>query len=373
MIETRVPYYNVPARFAADRDTIKRLVREAAASGELILKSRVAELEQALRRFTGAREVVATSSGTGALLLALAALDAGEGDEVITPAFSFHSSASTIAQLGARPVLVDVREGDFLIDVERAEAATTARTRGILPVHLFSAMADMPAIARLAADHDLWVLEDSAIALGMSWGGISAGRLGDIGVLSFHPVKPLAGTSDGGAVVTDDPHLARRARMLRNHGQDGIHRFLHHLLGFNLRMDDVVAGVLAHRLERYRDAIARRRELAERYDAGLADLAPELRTPPPVPHERIFYTYVVRSMRRDELEAHLAARGVETKVYYPYPLHLQPAFRHLGHARGDFPCAERAARELLALPLYPEMPDAHVDEVIEAVRSFHER
>lgn len=368
--EPRVPYYDLPRRVDADRAALKAIVREVARSGEYILKRRVAGLEDELAAFTGARHAIGTASGTAAIHLGLAALGAGPGDEVITPAFSFHSSATPIAHLGATPVLVDVTEDTALLDADRAAAAVTERTAGVVAVHLFSAMADMPSLRALARDRGLWILEDSAIALGMRWDGVPAGRWGDLGLYSFHPYKPLGGISDGAALMTDDDDLARRCRMLRNHGQDGVQRFVHHVVGFNARMDEVNAAFLARRLARYRAGLARRAEIARRYDGALGHLAPELRIPPPVAHERIHYTYVVRVRERDALERHLAARGVETVVYYPLPLHLQPVFAHLGHRAGDFPNAERASRESLALPLYPEMPDDHVEEAIAAVLAF---
>ncbi|HEV7806217.1 MAG TPA: DegT/DnrJ/EryC1/StrS family aminotransferase [Solirubrobacteraceae bacterium] len=366
----QVAYYDFPLRAAADRQAVKDLLREVAASGEFILKRRVQEFEQQLCAQIGVAHAVCVSSGTSAIHVAIAALGAGPGDEVLTPAFSFHSSATPIALLGAKPVFVDVGK-DFLVDPERIADAATQRTRGIVPVHLFSAMADMPAIASLARGSGWWVLEDSAIALGMSWDDVAAGRWGDLGLFSFHPAKPLPGVTDGAAIVTDDEELAQRCRMLRNHGQDGVTRFLHHLVGFNARMDDVNAGLLSRRLRGYREWTIVRREIARRYDEAFADLTPALCTPSTTPCERVYYTYVVRSPERDALERHLAASGIETVVYYPRPLHLQRSFAFLGHREGDFPNAERAAREALALPLYPSMPAGDVDRVVDAVRAFH--
>jgi dTDP-4-amino-4,6-dideoxygalactose transaminase len=365
-----VAYYDFPRRAAADRQAVKELMREVARSDEFILKQRVRDYEAELCAHVGVGHAIAVSSGTSALHLALAALGVGPGDEVVTPAFSFHSSATPIALLGATPVLVDVGES-FLIDPARIAAAATSRTRGVIPVHLFSDMADMPRIASLARDSGWWVLEDSAIALGMSRDGLAAGRWGDLGVFSFHPAKPLPGVSDGGAIVTDDEALADRCRMLRNHGQDGVNRFLHHIVGFNARMDEINAALLSQRLRGYRETVAARAAIADRYDDAFADLGPALRTPLPTTCDRVYYTYVVRADRRDELEHHLAGRGIESLVYYPRPLHLQPAFAYLGHRAGDFPEAERAAAEALALPLHPRMPEADVERVIQAVRSFH--
>jgi len=365
-----VPYYDFPRRFDPERQAVKDLVREVARSDEFILKRRVRDYEAELCAHVGVGHAIAVSSGTSALHVALAALGVGPGDEVITPAFSFHSSATPVALLGATPVLVDVGES-FLIDPDRIAAAATPRTRGVIPVHLFADMADMPAIASLARERGWWVLEDSAIALGMSRDGIAAGRWGDLGVFSFHPAKPLPGVSDGGAIVTDDEQLATRCRMLRNHGQDGVNRFLHHIVGFNARMDEINAALLSQRLRGYGESLAAREAIAHRYDDAFADLAPALRTPLPTTCDRVYYTYVVRADRRDELERHLAGRGIESLVYYPRPLHLQPAFAYLGHRAGDFPEAERAAAEALALPLHPRMPQDDVERVIQAVRAFH--
>ena len=365
-----VPYYGMGRRTARDRKLIEATVREVAACDEFILKRRVAAFEEQLCRYSGAGGAVAVSSGTAALQVAFAALGVTSGSEVVVPAFGFHSSASAVARLGGTPVLVDVDPESWLVDAERVADSLGPRTAGVVAVHLFSAMADVAAIAAAAGDR--WVLENSAVAIGMRRDGRMAGRFGNLGIYSFQPVKPVGGTSDGGAVVGDDGELVTRCRMLRNHGQDGVHRFLHHLVGFNARMDEITAAVLSHRLARYDGEIARRAEIAARYDAAFADLAPRLRVPPPAGHERVYYTYVVASLERDALERHLAERGIESKVYYPLPLHLQPAFRWLGYDEGDFPNAERASRESLALPLYPEMPDADVDATIAAVLEFHD-
>jgi dTDP-4-amino-4,6-dideoxygalactose transaminase len=368
-----VPYYGMDRRTSPDRELVERALLDVARSDEFILKRRVAAFEDELCRYTGAGGAVAVASGTHALQVALAALGVGPGVEVIAPAFGFHSSVSAVARLGGTPVLVDVDAERWQVDPDRLEEAMRASTAGVIPVHLFAQMADMPAIVALARERGAWVLENSAVAIGMRRGGRMAGRFGDLGLYSFQPVKPIGGTSDGGAVVGDDVDLVRRCRMLRNHGQDGVNRFLHHLVGFNARMDEVTAAVLSHRLARFEESIERRAAIAARYDEAFRDLAPDLRVPPPADHERVYYAYVVASRDRDGLERHLAERGIETKVYYPLPLHLQPAFRWLGHAEGDFPNAERACRLSLALPLYPEMPDGDVDATIAAVLEHHGR
>jgi dTDP-4-amino-4,6-dideoxygalactose transaminase len=367
LADPAVAYYGSASRVAPDRDLIHALVEEVARSGELILKRRVAALEDEVCRFVGCGHGVAVSSGTSAVQLALAALGVGPGDEVIVPAFGFHSSASCVARLRARPVLVDVEPDTWLIDPDAVAAAITPRTAAIVPVHVFAAMANMQRLRWLSREHGIALLENSAVALGMRRDGGPAGRWGEIGVFSFHPVKPLAGVSDGGMVVTDAGELATRVRMLRNHGQDGVHRFVHHLVGYNARMDELNAGVLLARLRRYGAARDRRAAIARRYDEAFGHLAPRVRLLPQVLDEPVHYTYVIACERRDELERRLAERGIETKVYYPEPLHLQRAFAFLGYRPGEFPNAERACRESLALPFYPEMPNTDVDAVIAAV------
>ncbi|HEX8052751.1 MAG TPA: DegT/DnrJ/EryC1/StrS family aminotransferase [Thermoleophilaceae bacterium] len=368
-----VPYYGMDRRTHPDRAFIEEALLDVARSDEFILKRRVAAFEEELCRYSGAGGAVAVASGTHALEVALTALGVGPGVEVIVPAFGFHSSASAVARRGGKPVLVDVDPETWHLDPDRLADAIGESTAGVVPVHLFTQMADMPAIVALAREHDAWVLENSAVAIGMRRDGRMAGLFGDIGLYSFQPVKPIGGASDGAAIVGDDEELIRRCRMLRNHGQDGITRFLHHIVGFNARMDEVTGALLSRRLARYDESIARRAEIAARYDEALADLAPDLRVPPPADHEQVFYTYTVACRDRDGLERHLAERGIETKVYYPLPLHLQPAFAWLGHGEGDFPNAERACRESLALPLYPDMPDADVEATIAAVLEHHGR
>jgi len=368
---TAVPFYGLDARFGAEADQIREALAAALRSPQPILGPRVLELEEAVRRRTGARHAVGVASGTGALLVGLAALGVGPGTEVVVPAFSYHSPASCALHLGATVRLVDVDEATATVDPEQLGGALGERTRAVVAVHLFSVMADMTAVRQAMRGHGAALVEDSAVALGMRRDGRPAGLGGDLGIYSFHPVKLLAGAGDAGMVVTNDERLGRLARMLRNHGQDGRQRFVHHLVGFNCRMDEVVAEFLSHRLRGLDAAIARRARIAAAYGQALAGLHPALRLPPEVGYERTFYTYVIRSARRDELRAFLAGRGVETRVYYPHPLHLQPAFAGLGEPRGAFPRAEAWSREALGLPLYPELSDEQVEATIHAVLAFH--
>ncbi|WP_306317858.1 MULTISPECIES: DegT/DnrJ/EryC1/StrS aminotransferase family protein [unclassified Streptomyces] len=365
-----VPYFDWPARFEDVTEDIVEVFREVALSDEFILKSRVERLESEVARRTGAAHAIAVASGTGALTVILSALGIGAGDEVITPAFSFVSTASTVALRGARPVFADVEYETGLLDVAAAEAAVTGRTRALLPAHLFSDSPRMGAFAELAGRRGLRLVEDSAVALGAEVDGRPAGRHGDAGVYSFFPAKPAGGIGDAGMIVTDDPELARLARMLRNHGQPAGRRFHHELLGFNCRMDELTAGFLLRKLPHLDALHRRRRELAAGYEEGLRPLAPALLPPPAGFAGRSVYTYVIRSAERDALRAHLAADGIETTVYYPRPLHLQPAFAYLGHGPGDFPVAERLSREALALPLHPGMAPGAAERVVRSVTRF---
>jgi len=360
---------------AAAADEVLAVVREVAESDEFILKSRALALETAIAARTGSAHAVACASGTGALTLVLTALGIGPGEEVITPAFSFVASASPIALVGAKPVFADVDEDTATLDPAAAAAAVTVRTRAVLPAHLFSCAAPMASLRALADRHGLALVEDSAVSLGALVDGRAAGRHGDAGVFSFYPGKPLGGIGDGGMVITDSEPLATAVRMLRNHGQDLAVRFLHHRVGFNCRMDELVAGYLLRALPRLDGALASRRALASRYESRLRPLVPDV-VPPPAGFGgrfdgRSVYSYVVRAADRERLRAHLLRRGVQTAVYYPRPLHLQPVFASLGYRAGAFPVAERLAATSLALPLYPGLTPSEVDRVCDAIAEWY--
>jgi dTDP-4-amino-4,6-dideoxygalactose transaminase len=346
-----IPFAAFDRRYEGWVDDLVDVVREVGESDEFVLGSRVAALEAAIAAQVGTRHAIGCASGTGALTLALTALGIGPGDEVVTPAFSAISSASTIALTGATPVFADVDLADHALDPAAAATAITGRTKAIMAVHLFSHVAPMKRLRTLASRRGLKLVEDSAATLGGAVAGRRTGTAGDVGVFSFSPAKPLGGPGDGGMVVTADDELAATVRALRGDGRG---------------MDEIVAGFLLRRLPTLDRQLAARRQRAERYAAAL---------PPEVaaPHgfgDRSVYTYVVRVPERDRLRAFLAEHGVETVVYYPKPLHLQPAFAHLGHGPGDFPNAERLAQECVALPLYPEQPLSDVDRVAELVTRF---
>ncbi|EOD66354.1 DegT/DnrJ/EryC1/StrS family aminotransferase [Amycolatopsis vancoresmycina] len=365
-----------PDLFEADRGTLIGIVHDVgtAPAQRFILGDHTARFERALRETVAGADVVACSSGTSALSLVLAALDVGPGDEVVVPAFGCAPIAATVVTAGATPVFADVRPGTMTLDPELAEAAITPRTKAIMPAHQFSVMADMPAFEDIAARHGLRLVEDSAVAQGATLRGRPAGTWGDAGVFSFVQVKSLGMPGEGAVVVTRNPDLARTVRMLRNHGQDGRQRFVHHRIGYNSRFDEVQAAFQLRRLPGLAARLARRADIAEYYTRQFAPLAGRGITPPPPGRDgRCYYVYCLRSDRRDELAAHLAALGIGTHVYYPAPLPAQPAFARYAPPGAAWPNASAASETILALPVYPHLTDAQVERIAAAVCQFADR
>jgi dTDP-4-amino-4,6-dideoxygalactose transaminase len=356
--------------FAPHREEILRLVREAGTSNRFILKDNCARLEEELRRRTGAGDVIACASGTGALQLALKALGIGPGMEVIVQAFCCQPVASAVVNLGATPVFVDVDPRTMVMSPACVEERITERTRAILPAHLFSCMVDMPAIREIARRHDLLVVEDAAVQQGASLHGVPAGRWGHVGAFSFFQIKVLGAIGEGGAVLTDDPDLARACRMLRNHGQDGVTRFRHHLLGYNCRMDEIIAGWLLYRLPALEGELQRRARIGEYYNERFAALGEQLVTPPRGREGRCYYIYSLQTERRDEFRAYLESKGIGSHVYYPLPLPRQPAFAAFASPRDRLPNAERASRRNVAIPAYPTLRDSEVEYIADTVVKF---
>lgn len=335
----------------------------------------VLEFEQAIQNFTGAKHAIAVGNATDALIISLEAAGIGPGDEVICPAMSFFASASSIALVGAKPIFVDIEPGTYAIHPERAATQITRATKAIMPVHLFSQMADMTKVSALAQHHGLQVIEDSAEAIGMRWDGVHAGLMGRGGVISFFPTKTLGAWGDAGIIVTNDADFAATCRRLRHHGASEADPFTYEEIGLNSRLDSLQAAILTVGLKDVPQFIARRQQLASIYDARLAHLEPlislprfhrDIRTTNPV-----HYVYLIECDDRDNLAADLASQGIGTEKYYPLPLHLQPIFRGLGYREGDCPNAERACRRSLALPLYPDLTEAQVMTVCKAVEAHY--
>ena len=378
-----VPLLDLSREFALIRDEVLAAIEAVCARQQFILGPAAERFEQAAAAACGVPAAVGCASGTDALWLALAALGIGSGDAVLTTPFSFFATASAILRVGATPIFADIDEGTFnLAPAAAAAALNRAQTEGIhlraiLPVHLYGQCADMDALGTLAANAGLHVLEDAAQAFGARWNTQPAGSLGDAAAFSFYPTKNLSAFGDAGLLTSRDVAVGEHARFLRNHGMR--QRYLHEEVGWNSRLDGIQAAVLNIKLRRLPAGNARRRELAALYNTRFreAHLAASTTADGLVlPHvdpraEHIFHQYVIRAPRRDQLRAFLAERGIGSEVYYPLPLHLQPSLRTLGYRQGDSPAAEKAATEVLALPIFPELRDDEVETVVNAIRSFY--
>jgi dTDP-4-amino-4,6-dideoxygalactose transaminase len=326
------------------------------------------EFERAFAAEVGSAHAIGVSSGTDALLVALMALGVGPGDEVITSPFTFFASAGEVARLNARTVFVDIEPGTFNLDPARLEAAVTARTKAIQPVHLYGQCADMKPILEIAGRRGIPVLEDACQAIGAADQGRAAGTLGAMAAFSFYPTKNLGGAGDAGAVTTDDAGLARLLRSLRMHGET--ERYHHARVGGNFRMDAIQAAVLMAKLPYLKAWNERRRAIAARYGERLAgaERSGRLTLPPEAPGRRhVYHQYVVRVPDRDGVRERMAARGIATAVFYPVPLHRQECFADLGYREGAFPEAEKAAREVLALPTFAGLTNDETDRVAETL------
>lgn len=360
-----VRFVDLGRQFEALREPLIKRFSEVSEAGAYVLGDEVDRFEAAFAAYCGVRFAIGVGNGTDALALTLRALGVGPGDEVITAPNSFIASAGAIVQIGARPVFADVGS-DANLDPEAVERALSPRTRALVPVHLNGMPADMEPLSALATARGIPVVEDAAQAVGATYQGRPAGSLGRAAGFSLHPLKNLHIHGDGGVITTDDPALDQALRRLRNHGL--VNRDECAAWGVNSRLDAIQASIAHFKLQEMDAITARFRAIADRYHAGLADVitVPER----PAGREGVHHNYVLRSDRRDALQAFLLERGVETKVHYPIPLHLQPAAEALGYRRGDFPEAERQAATILSLPIYPELRDDEIDHVIESVRAF---
>ena len=370
-----VPLLDLKAQHATIREDVVAAVLGVVDSQTFILGEAVVELERAVAALSHTAHAIGCANGTDAILLAMRALDIGRGDEVITTPFTFFATAGTIHNVGATPVFVDIEPDSFNIDPDAIGAARTSRTKAVIPVDLFGQMAAIERVA--AAVPGVPVIEDAAQSIGArrkvdgTW--TMAGERATIGTLSFFPSKNLGGYGDGGMIVTQDEAIAERLRRLRVHG--GAKQYYHDEVGYNSRLDALQAAVLSAKLPHLAGWSARRRENAAYYDAAFADLVQRgaMRTPFIEPgNESIFNQYTIRVAdgRRDALQGHLKAAGIGNSIYYPLPLHLQPCFAYLGYREGQCPASERAAREVLSLPVYPELTRAQLDEVVAAVHAF---
>ena len=362
-----VPLADLAAQCATLREEIHAAIQSVLDSGRFVLGPLVAEAEESISRYCGALHGVGVNSGTDALLLALVGCGVGPGDEVITTPFTFVATVEAIVHAGATPRFADINLDTFNLCPDAVAAIVGPTTRALMPVDLFGQMADRNAYSALASRHGLTVIYDSAQAIGSMYDGRPVGHFGDAVTLSFFPTKNLGALGDGGMVLTNSDTLTERLRRLRFHGSGG--NYCYDAIGYCSRLDALQAAILSVKLRHLDEWTAARRRHAARYLDCLADCGCSL----PAEAEHVFHTYhqfTIRHPERDRLREHLGKAGIQSGVYYPSPLHLQSAYRHLGYATGDFPNAERAAREVLSLPVHPELTDEQVEYVCSTLRAF---
>jgi dTDP-4-amino-4,6-dideoxygalactose transaminase len=374
----KVPLLSLTGQYRQLRREVLREVQKVCDSQRYILGSNVEALEKEIARYCGTRYAVGVASGSDAIRLALMAAGVGPGDRVVTTPYSFFATAGSIALVGAVPVFVDIEAESYNMDPERLESLLrrkkSKRIKALMPVHLFGQCAEMRPVKKLARSHNLAVIEDAAQAIGAEYSGRRAGSLGDMGCFSFYPSKNLGCFGDAGLITTDNRRTAERLKMLRVHGSRS--QYLHTVVGTNSRLDEIQAAVLRVKIKYLEGWTEKRIKNAERYNelfsqAGL----PGFVTPPAIPSSKrsVFNQYVVRARQRDRLRQYLQKNGIGTAIYYPVPLHLQKCFRYLDYRRGDFPVSEKAARQALALPVYPELKKSEIYYVVATIKRFYTR
>ncbi len=386
-----IPVLDLKAQYQTIREEINQKILEVVSSQSFVLGVEVDELEKEISSYSQMKFAVGVSSGSDALLVSLMALDIGEGDAVVTTPFSFFATAGSIARLKAKPVFCDIDERSYNISPVKLEELLQNKSgkkksldiRAVIPVHLYGQCAEMDPILKLVKPHNLWVVEDAAQAVGSEYpasnGTKKACSMSHLGVLSFFPSKNLGGYGDGGMVLTDDESLAKKIRLLRVHGSRN--KYFYDILGGNFRLDAIQAAILRVKLKHLETWMEKRRERASAYDKmfkesglvkeGLIQTPELLYKESGVRNYHTYHQYVIRARKRDELQQHLKEKGVGTAIYYPLPLHLQKCFSYLGYKQGDFPVAERAAGEVLALPVYPELTSAQQEYIVSSIFNFY--
>jgi dTDP-4-amino-4,6-dideoxygalactose transaminase len=371
----KVPLLDLKAQHVTIKAEIDAAIAEVMESQHFILGPKVEQCEAAIARYSECSHAVGVTSGSDALIVCLMAESIGVGDEVITTPYTFFATAGAIARVGATPVFVDIDPATYNLDTAQITSRVTKRTRAIIPVHLYGQMADMEGVMRIAKEHNLIVIEDAAQAIGAADRGKRAGSIGHYGCFSFFPSKNLGAAGDGGMVVTNDATRAEKLKVLRGHGSKP--KYYHKVIGGNFRLDALQAAIVSAKLPHLDNWTAGRQHNARRYDrlfkqAGLTDAArgASVVLPTVVTDRHIFNQYVIRVRQRDRLQTFLKDRGVGTEVYYPVPMHLQECFGYLGLGVGAFRESERAAKETLALPIYPELSEAQAEYVVECIREF---
>ncbi|MFH0819401.1 MAG: DegT/DnrJ/EryC1/StrS family aminotransferase [bacterium] len=366
----KVPFVNFPEHYKAIKEEVLKTIDDVLSRGDLILRKDVEEFEKKIADFIDVKYAVGLNSGTDALFLPLKAAGIGPGDEVITVSHTFVASIAVIVQAGAKPILIDVKD-DFTMDVDQLEQAITEKTKAIIPVHLNGRVCEMDKLMEIAQKHNLIVIEDAAQALGAKYKGKMAGSFGLAGSFSFYPFKVLGCFGDGGILTTNDESLAEKIRLLRDHGQKTKQDII--CFGWNSRLDNLQAAILNVKFKYLLNWIKRRREIASIYDRGLSDI-PEIKLPPTLDsderHFDIFQNFVIRARKRDELFNFLKEKGVETLIKDPIANHQQPG---LGLSLFKLPCSEQLAKEVISLPMYPELKDEQVNYAIKIIKEFYSK
>lgn len=362
-----VPFGNMQVHYQAYKEQLDAAVARVLASGYYILGPELEKFEAEFAQFLGVKYTVGCASGTEAIYLALAAEDVGPGDEVLVVAHTAVPTISAISMTGATPVFVDIKASTYVMRETELEAKITPRTKMIVPVHLYGHMAEMEAIMKIAAKHKIKVMEDVAQATGAMYKGSIAGSIGDYGAFSFYPSKNLGAFGDGGAVSTNDEEKYKKLKMLRNYGQSK--RYYHDTVGINSRLDEIQCAILSAQLPYVHEWNDKRSAIAAKYTEGLKDIVV---TPVEAAgFKHVYHLYVIQTAYRDELQAYLLERGVQCLIHYPIPAHLQQAYQFLGYKAGSLPTTEHIVNRILSLPMFPEMTDDQVEQVIDGIKSFY--
>ena len=364
----KVRYVNFPLQYEGVKNELLPAVQKIFESGNYILGPELEKLEIDFANLCGTKYALGVANGTDALIMSMKALGIGRGDEVITVPNSFIASTASIVMNEAKPVFVDVRE-DYNINPELIESAITPKTKAIIPVHLTGRPADMKRIMEIARKHKLFVIEDCAQSVGAKFDGKAVGSFGDTGCFSLHPLKNLAAVGDGGFITTNDTELYVKLKKMRNHGLKN--RDECEFFSFNSRLDNLQAGIISVKMKHLDKWTKRRREIADFYRKNLSGVVT-------MPEERkndyaVYHTFVVQAENRDELQAHLLSKGIETKIHYPIPIHLQEAAKHLGYKKGSFPVTEEQTKHILSLPIYPELTQEQIELVVREIKNFYAR
>jgi len=363
-----VPFFDSNEQYQSIKGEVNTNVQRVMDSCRFVLGENVNSFEKEFASFCGTEYAAGVANGTDGLRLALLACGVGKGDEVITVPHTFIATTEAISQTGAKIVFVDIDPQIYNIDVSQIEEKTNRRTKAILPVHLFGQPADMDSVTMIAKKYNLKVIEDACQAHGAEYKGKKAGSIGDAGCFSFYPSKNLAACGDGGMVVTDGNKIAQKIKMLRDHGQ--MKKYEHLVEGYNSRLDEIQAAILRVKLKRLDEQNKLRRKNASIYNQLLEDVD-EVVTPFEAEYgKHVYHLYVIRTDRRDELQEYLKSKGIGTGLHYPMPLHLQKAYEYLGYKEGDFPVAEECAKQILSLPMFPELTQEEIEKVVSEIKTF---